>query len=227
MLPWQPESRKLFGIDKPKAKSPPDLIIQDELHLIAGPHGSMVGHYETIIEELSTCTKSDHRIPPCIVASTATIARAKEQVWHVYGRKASLFPPQGLRAGESFFAFEGDRAKGRTYVGVLAAAMPSHVTARKSVLAALLQAPALLSGPPEIIDPYWALMTYFNSLRELGRGATLVQADVREHLNALWDRIGLTDAMGGKRAMDRRRFVNRYKELTSRMRSSEIPEVLQ
>jgi len=70
-------------------------------------------------------------------------------------------------------------------------------------------------------------MCYFNSLRELGRGATLVQADVREHLNAVWHRIGLTEAWGGEEAKARRRFVNNFTELTSRMRSSEIPEVLQ
>jgi hypothetical protein len=231
MMPWNPESRRLFGIDNDLAKSPPDLIIQDELHLISGPLGSMVGHYETLIDEFSTRISKGHRIPAKTVASTATIARADEQIQAVYGRRSALFPPQGLIAGESFFAQEGRHIPGRTYVGVLATALPSHVTAQVRTLATLLQAPALLQTAAgdvdKFIDPYWSLVVYFNSLRELGRASTLVQADIREYLNALWDRIGLRVMMEQKGCPDIRRFINNFEELTSRMRSSEIPSVLQ
>lgn len=231
MMPWNPESRRLFGIDNPLAKSPPDLVIQDELHLISGPLGSMVGHYETLIDEFSTRTSEGHRIPAKIVASTATIARASEQIRAVYGRRSALFPPQGLVAGESFFAREGRGVPGRTYVGVLATALPSHVTAQVRTLATLLQAPALLQTAngdvDKYIDPYWSLVVYFNSLRELGRASTLVQADIREYLNALWDRVGLHVIMERAGSPDIRRFINNFEELTSRMRSSEIPGVLQ
>jgi hypothetical protein len=226
MMPLEPDARSIFGIDRPW--SPPDLIIQDELHLISGPLGSMVGHYETVIDELATNTASGRRVPPRLVASTATIARAAEQIRAVYGRRSSLFPPQGLKAGESFFAKEGNSTEGRAYVGVHAVALSSHITAQVRTLAALLQAPSLVeNADASAIDPYWTLMAYFNSLRELGRAATLVQADIKEYLNAVWERIGLTEAMGGEAAKSRRRFVNKFKELTSRMRSSEIPEVLQ
>ncbi len=224
MMPWEPRSRSLFGIDNPETAGPPSLIIQDELHLISGPLGSMVGHYETVIDEFTTHPKTG--IPAKIVASTATIARAEEQIKNVYGRRAKLFPPQGLVAGESFFAFEGEPAAGRAYVGVLATALPSHVTAQKVVLATLLQATALVDGPDSAVDPYWTLMVYFNSLRELGRASTLVQADIREHLNSLWDRIGLMEAMlPGSKPL--RRFINNFDELTSRLRSSDIPAILQ
>ena len=56
MLAWKPEARAIFGIgmDGTKTMSPPALIIQDELHLITGPLGSMVGLYEGVIEELCT-----------------------------------------------------------------------------------------------------------------------------------------------------------------------------
>ena len=166
------------------------------------------------------------RIPPRIVASTATIARASEQVRQVYGRPSVLFPPQGCapenpssqsrgtpRTAEPMWACSGQRCP--------------PMSRPQVVLAALLQAPALCDGPADAIDPYWTLMCYFNSLRELGRAATLVQADVREYLNAVWHRIGLTADAGGEEAKAHRRFVNNYRELTSRMRSSEIPEVLQ
>jgi hypothetical protein len=225
MMPFEPEARHLFGIDT--GMSPPDLVIQDELHLISGPLGSMVGHYETVIDELATVRAGGKAIPPRIVASTATIARAAEQVSAVYGRDAALFPPQGLRAGESFFALEGRTEMGRAYVGVHAVALSSHITAQVRTLAALLQAPALAEADDASIDPYWTLMAYFNSLRELGRAATLVQADIKEYLNAVWERIGLTEDLGGPIAKARRRFVNRFKELTSRIQSGDIPEVLQ
>jgi Helicase conserved C-terminal domain len=225
MMPWEPRSRRLFGIDNAEAATPPSLIIQDELHLISGPLGSMVGHYETVIDEFST--ESGTGIPAKIVASTATIARASDQIRAVYGRQSGLFPPQGLVAGESFFAREGSETAGRTYVGVLATALPSHVTAQVRTLAALLQAPALAVGSDDAIDPYWTLMVYFNSLRELGRASTLVQADIREYLNSVWDRIGLTEGIMPGQAKQLRRFINNFDELTGRMRSADIPAVLQ
>lgn len=221
-IPWEPRSRVLFGIDN-GGVSPPSLIIQDELHLISGPLGSMVGHYETVVDEF--CTSADGT-PAKIVASTATIARAADQIRAVYGRSSMLFPPQGLKAGESFFAIEGTSA-GRTYVGVLASALPSHVMAQVVTLAVLLQAPALIDAPDEAIDPYWTLMCYFNSLRELGRASTLVQADIREYLNSLWSRIGLMESLLPGKANRMRRFINNFDELTSRLRSGDIPAVLQ
>ncbi len=226
MMPWDPSSRKIFGIDNPAADDPPHMIIQDELHLISGPLGSMVGHYETVIDEFCTKLQDGKRISPKVIASTATIARAEEQVRAVYGRTSALFPPQGLVAGESFFAQEGTGVPGRTYVGVLASALPSHVTAQVRTLAALLQAPALAEGSDDILDPYWTLVVYFNSLRELGRASTLVQADIREYLNSVWDRIGLIEELtpGIKKT---RRFINNFRELTSRLRSSDIPGILQ
>jgi hypothetical protein len=225
MMPWESRSRLLFGIDNPEAKEPPSLIIQDELHLISGPLGSMVGHYETIVDAFSTDNESG--IPAKIIASTATIARASDQIRAVYGRRSMLFPPQGLVAGESFFAHEGTDVPGRTYVGVLASALPSHVTAQVRTLAALLQAPALVDAPEDAKDPYWTLMVYFNSLRELGRASTLVQADIREYLNSVWDRIGLIESLIPGQAKQLRRFINNFEELTSRLRSGDIPAILQ
>ena len=132
-LPWNPEARRLFGLDV--GVSPPDLIIQDELHLISGPLGSMVGHYETVIEELCTRQDKGRRIGPKIVASTATISHADEQVQALYSRDARLFPAQALRAGDSFFAIERPELPGRTYVGVLGSGLSSHVVAQIRVTA--------------------------------------------------------------------------------------------
>ena len=226
MLAFRPETRSIFGIGT--AFPPPELIIQDELHLISGPLGSMVGHYETAIDALCTNEVPGGHIRPKIVGSTATISRAESQVKALYGRSAFLFPPQALRAGDSFFAEEREDQEGRRYVGVFASALPSHVTSQVRTMAALLQAPKS-SGThnPSAIDPYWTLMGYFNSLRELGHAATLIRADIREYLNAMWDRLGLRLEAIRKATIDPRRFINRDVELTSRVQSSDIPATLQ
>jgi Helicase conserved C-terminal domain len=224
LLPWYPDARCLFGLDKAGRCSPPDLVIQDELHLISGPLGSMVGHYETALDRLCTTEEDGKRISAKIIASTATICRADEQVHNLYGRSVFLFPPQGLRAGQSFFAREDTEAPGRLYVGVFATALSSHVTAQIRVMAALLQAvKSLEEKDPAKLDPYWTLMSYFNSLRELGHAATLIRADITDYLNAMWDRLQIRRVDG----VDPRRFINADRELTSRVQSSEIPEVLQ
>lgn len=230
MLPWRP-ARSIFGLESGGRYRPPDLVIQDELHLISGPLGSMVGHYETVIEALCSSQSGAATVPPKIVASTATIARASQQVRALYGRRENqvfLFPPQGLKAGDSFFAEERADQPGRLYLGVLATALPSHVTAQIRVMSALLQAVKLApAADTRFIDPYWTMMGYFNSLRELGHASTMIRADIREYLNAMWDRMGLTGTIGGEEGRAKRRFINKDIELTSRIQSGRITEVLQ
>ena len=226
MLAFRPEARSIFGIDSPNP--PPELIIQDELHLISGPLGSIVGHYETAIDALCTNQHVQPTIRAKVIASTATISRAESQVKALYGRPTFLFPPQALRAGDSFFAEERQDEEGRTYVGVFATALSSHVTSQVRTMGALLQAPKMVgASDPSAIDPYWTLMGYFNSLRELGHAATLIRADISEYLNSMYDRLGLRREEARKTAIDQRRFINRDVELTSRVQSSEIPAVLQ
>ena len=227
LLAFRPEARRLFGIDT--SFPPPELIIQDELHLISGPLGSMVGHYETAIDALCTNEIKNGPAPAKIVASTATIstAGAESQVKGIYGRKALLFPPQALRAGDSFFAEEREDRPGRLYVGVFTSALPSHTTAQTRTMAALLQAPkSCQTDNPSEVDPWWTLICYFNTLRELGYAATLIRAEVREYINWLADRLGQGLEIKRSDGEDRRRFINRDRELTSRVPSSSIPDIL-
>jgi hypothetical protein len=223
MMPWRPQARSLFGLAH--GYEPPELIIQDELHLISGPLGSMVAHYETAIEALCRALREGYG--PKIIASTATIARAGDQIAALYdGRSAFLFPPQGLEVGDSFFAHEDTSALGRCYLGVFASALPSHVTAQIRVVSALLQSVKSIGiKDSELLDPFWTLMIYFNSIRELGHAATLIRADIREYMNAMWDRQGLTKDVSPE-APKERRFINRDLELTSRIQSNRIPEIL-
>lgn len=199
--------------------SPPELIIQDELHLISGPLGSMVGLYETMIEEL--CTTNN--VKPKIIASSATLSRAKEQIHCLYGRgikNVTVFPMQCLKAGDSFFAYQDNESIGRGYAGIFASALPSHATAQVRVLSALLQSVKSISVSEEKLrDPYWTALTYFNSIRELGHAATLIRADISEYMNSIWIRKAIKG--------DERRFVNRDIELTSRINSTDIPQYLE
>ena len=222
MLTWRPEARTLFGFIGNERKTPPELIIQDELHLISGPLGSMVGLYETMIEEL--CITNN--IKPKIIASSATISRAKEQINSLYGRgveNVNIFPAQCLSAGDSFFAYEdknSDNAPGRLYVGVFASALPSHATAQVRVVSALLQSVKSIPVANEKQrDPYWTAMTYFNSIRELGHAATLIRADISEYLNSIYIRKKITGTD--------RRFIYVDRELTSRINSSQITDILE
>jgi len=220
MLTWKPEAKSIFGFrGNERMFSPPELIIQDELHLISGPLGSMVGLYETMIEEL--CTSNN--VKPKIIASSATISRAKEQINSLYGRgtnNVNIFPAQCLSAGDSFFAYEDTTSTGRVYAGIFASALPSHATAQVRVISALLQSVKSVSVKEEILrDPYWTALTYFNSIRELGHAATLIRADIREYMNSIWIRKAIKG--------DERRFINRDIELTSRINSNDIPEYLE
>ena len=220
MMPWVPDARRIFGLDNNQSYDPPWLIIQDEMHLISGPLGSMVGLYETLIDAL--CENKKNGTKPKIVASTATISNATNQIEKLFGRKQSvLFPPQGLKAGDSFFAEERADIAGRKYVGVFATGLPSQMTTMVRVLSSLVQAPLTGDFPAEEIDPYWTNMIYFNSVRELGHACTLVRGDIPEYLNVISNiRLNLP------RGDFRRRYIRQDKELTSRISSDQITEIL-
>lgn len=230
MLPWREQSTvgRIFGVDQ-EGPNPPSLVIQDELHLIAGPLGSMTGHYETLVDELCRTEYDGRRIAAKIVGSTATISRASEQVAALYGRRpedAVLFPPQALEAGNSFFAEECPDLPGRKYVGVFATALPSFVTTEVRVLAALLQAPKLFEhNDISELDAFWTLVTYFNSIRELGHAATLVDQDIREHLTVMARRLKLLKTEG-EEAFNKRRWINNPLELTSRISNEQVTNAI-
>ena len=177
-LPWKPETDGLFNIGTPNP--PPELIIQDELHLISGPLGTMTGLYETAIEALCC----DGPVRPKVIASTATIRRADRQTQGLFARPVSQFPPPGLDARDCYFAVErpAEERGTRLYVG-LSAPGTSQTTLMVRTYAALLQAAKELHGNDSDRDPYWTLVGYFNSLRVLGGARIQVQDDVADRLN--------------------------------------------
>jgi hypothetical protein len=226
MLAWEPRARTLFGIgeDGRHAVPPPGVVIQDELHLITGPLGSMVGLYEAVIEDLCSADRGDGvLVRPKIISSTATIRRYEEQVRALYARDAvSLFPPPGIEASDSFFARwatggDGVPSPGRVYVGVHAQNLPSMMTTQVRTYSSLLQAAAGLE--PEERDPWWTMMSFFSSLRELGNALTLFQSDVPDYLITIRNRLSIARE-------DLRRLWN-IEELTSRLANDEVPRMLE
>jgi Helicase conserved C-terminal domain len=221
-LAWQPDARKLFGLggDGSRLASPPNLIIQDELHLISGPLGSMVGIYEGAVDAL--CLAGSDRTPK-IISSTATIRRYEQQVRDLYARETvHLFPPRGLDAGDSFFAHyarrtDGTLLPGRMYAGIHGPGLGSVQTAQVRTFSALLQAPASFDEDEK--DPWWTLMVFFNSLRELGTSLSLLQSDIPDYLWALRNRLGLSSS-------EARRLRN-FLELTGRLRNDEVPRAME
>ena len=228
MLPFIPDAQILFGIKNGKRLGAPDLIIQDELHLISGPLGSMVGHYETMINELCSYNDGKAVIKPKVIASTATISRAAEQCHALYGcgkENVKQFPPSGLDAGDSFFAIENKKADGRKYVGILAAGSTSMAVTMIRMYASLLYAGRDIKvDSEEDRDGYWTNVGYFNSIRELGQASNWVSADIVEYLHVIYKRR----REDLKEDYDKnRRHIRNTIELTSRIRSDKIPAYLQ
>jgi hypothetical protein len=207
MLPWRGRTAGLFGrvhsrvgrefygaLDSPAPKKgskalpsgllPPDLIVQDELHLIAGPLGTMVGLYETAVEELSAREVDGQRVLPKLLASTATVRRAHQQVRSLFGRASmQVFPPAGIDDSETFFAHVDQAHSGRLYVGVAAPGRALKAVLIRTYIALLGAAQHLFEDPAvprREADAYMTLVGYFNSLRELGGMRRLLEDEIRD-----------------------------------------------
>lgn len=213
MLPWDGRIGSFFGIGSDNRT--PELIIQDELHLISGALGTIVGLYETAVDAI--CGQKG--VYPKVIASTATIRRAKEQCSVLYNREVVQFPAPGLDAEDSFFAKESainhdDGVYGRKYVGI----MPSGKTkamAEIRAMAALLQKAYTMDLPDPVKDKLWTLTVYFNSLKDLGKASTLVDDDVKDFIVRTANRMFTT-----------RRLIISADELTSRVSTTELNETL-
>lgn len=196
---------------------PPELIIQDELHLITGPLGTVYGAYETIIEKMC----SHDGIKPKYVVSTATIKNADVQARCLYARKHMVqFPPNGFEIGDSFFIKEISTEKNpfRKYVGVCAPGQ-SMKNAQLRLYAIILQTAYTLFRDKKwkkFVDPYYTLIGYFNSIRELGGAVRLLQDDIPKRIYRISKKY--------KQEKSRPLFHN--EEITSRMSSYQIPEKL-
>ena len=229
------------SVDDCRPFCPPELIIQDELHLISGPLGTIYGGYETVVEEMCTVTCNGKKIKPKYVVSTATIKNADEQIKSLYSREKTVqFPPSGFDIRDSFFITEVElpevnvleastekieemTKKGqkpfRQYVGICAPGQSVKTTIIR-LYSALLQKAFELSEMDEYknyVDPYYTLIGYFNSIRELGGAVRLLDDDIKNRIHVLMR----------KHKTNRQRFLNNTREITSRIPSYKIAEVLE
>lgn len=248
-LPWVGESGELlggarrhdehgfYGTAQPGRGKPlpaplpaPDLVIQDELHLISGPLGTMVGLYETAIEGLCMKQLDGRAVRPKIVASTATVRRAQDQIQALFARPSTqIFPPPGPDRRDSFFArtVSAEQSPARLYVGVGAQGRNPKVVMRKVWLALMGAAEKAYrdagghQNAANPADPYMTLLGYFNSLRELGGARRILEEEVRNTVSSYGERRRVDDPHPLFR--DRRSF-SEVVELTSRVPTNLVAE---
>jgi hypothetical protein len=211
-LAWIRDGGSIFGLDGSPFDAP-SLIIQDELHLISGPLGTIVGIYEAAIRSLLKWRGTS----PKIVASTATIRSAEEQVQGLMASKVEVFPPSGLDADDSYFAELDTSGPGRLYAGILPQAF-APAWAIGQVAGRMLSTPSVVGSlTSEERDAYWTLVLYHNSLRELGRTVTILRDDVRTML----EREQTVDPSARLVGTDS------IEELTSNVSSHELVKILE
>lgn len=196
---------------------PPDLILQDELHLIEGPLGSLVGLYETAVDSLCSTFDSRGVVRPKYASSTATTKQADTQVQALFDRELFLFPPSGVNADDRFFALDkevhplDETMPGRLYIGVAAPGRGAQ-TPIVRIWSVLLQAAheAWLAGQNSVTDQFFTLVGYFNAIRELAGAVSLYRQDIPERMSF---RFG-TNA---------RQLSDSYLELAGRTPSLDLP----
>ena len=227
MIAYRPDAGALFGrthssSNVTRTHAPPGLIVQDELHLISGPLGTMYAFYEGIVERLCSTGEGDTWVKPKLIASTATIRGAGDQVRSLYDRgNTQLFPSPGLLMGDSFFGrysrdAAGRLSDGRLYLGIHANDYGSILTTQVRTFSAALFRPFLLAEAAR--DPWWTLLAFYNSIRELGGAKTLFESDIRSRLKFIFNREGF-----GSRD---RRNLRIVEELTIRLYNVEIVDMM-
>ncbi len=208
--------------------APPDLIIQDELHLISGPLGTMVGLYEAALDSLCARMVEGQEIRPKIVASTATVRSAASQIRALFDRdRVQVFPPPGPQRRDSFFAHgrAADDPSGRMYLGIAAPGGSPKVVFLRSLVTLMSAAQYAWdnSGPPATnpSDGYMTLLSYFNALRELGGARRIVEGEVGPRLEKYGTHLRLGETNAG---LANRSIKFDPVELTSRVSTQKVSE---
>ena len=213
-LAWQHQAGSFFG--RGSAHSPPTLVIQDEMHLISGPLGSVAGLYEAALDTLLQMRGSR----PKYIASTATIRMAREQVRSLYGRELAVFPPPGMSCDDSYFARTDADRPGRMYVGYLSPRLGATRNVAPLSAALLVGPQALFRDQRDreaLLESWWTQVVYHLSLKQVGDSHTLYQTDIPEWTRRLSRE---TDSQGS-------RIMAKVAQLTSRATASDNADIFQ
>ena len=247
-LPWSGETARFFHGGDPDHPRPPDLIIQDELHLISGPLGTMAGLYETAIDRLCTRRTGDGTVRPKVIASTATVRLAQKQIQALFNRReVDCFPAPGPDRRNSFFARQVSESAEdeRLYLGVAAQGRGPKVVFLRSMITlmaaaqaaweaaggagaktgakagAVARAGAKIGAAPNPADPYMTAVAYFNALRELGSARRIVEDEIGARLLSCSERKRLDEATG---LFADRQIAFEPVELTSRVGTADVAD---
>ena len=228
-MPWSGETAGFFRGGDTADPRPPDLIIQDELHLISGPLGTMAGLYETAVDHLCRRKIDDKEVRPKIIASTATVRLAKKQIQALFGRSSvAVFPAPGIERRDSFFAEQAAQqdVNPRLYLGIAAQGRGPKVIFLRSMITLLAAAQAVWDAASQNdgvnpADPYMTAVAYFNALRELGSARRIVEDEIGSRLLTYSGRKRLDDTTG---LFANRRISFEPVELTSRVGTANVAE---
>ena len=235
-LPWSGETARFFHGGDPDHPRPPDLIIQDELHLISGPLGTMAGLYETAIDRLCTRRTGDGTVRPKVIASTATVRLAQKQIQALFNRReVDCFPAPGPDRRNSFFARQVSESAEdeRLYLGVAAQGRGPKVVFLRSMITLMAAAQAAwevaggagavarAGAAPNPADPYMTAVAYFNALRELGSARRIVEDEIGARLLSCSERKRLGEATG---LFADRQIAFEPVELTSRVGTADVAD---
>ena len=224
---WGPAEKEAVGRKIPHGRLlPPELVIQDELHLISGPLGTLAGLYESVIERLMMPDSLSP--PPKIVASTATVRRAEAQIKALFARsRVRVFPPPGPERNDNFFSRTvDDDDQARLYVGLSAPGRNLKGVLLRAYLGLMAAAQKAWNdhkkrGRENPADPYMTLLGYFSNLKELGVTRSILEDELG----------GQLDQFANNRALAMEGFVNPFaarkrpyepEELTSRVNTATI-----
>jgi len=207
-LAWTDRPKSFFGIGS--NVRPPSLIIQDEMHLISGPIGTISGLYEAAIDQVISANGG---VSPKMIAATATIRRANEQIMRLYASECNIFPSSGLNEDDSYFARTDNEKEGRMYIGAMGQS-DTQITSMIQVSSVLAQLPMAIELSDNAKDAYWTQIVYHNSMKELAKTINTANDDIPNRLEIIYPNAN-------------RRKLRNIAELSSNIKGADLSSILE